>query len=80
MRSSRRKLGVDPTPKHIWKFLRSEDISRSGRYFLWMLRHDGYKVGRYCERTRNLQDRAECTDCGVREDIKHILTESEVPG
>lgn len=37
--------GKKPPPTRIWTSIRAKDISRGIRYFLWMLAHDGYKVG-----------------------------------
>lgn len=36
-----------PEKGTIWKSIKHKDISRNIRYFLWMLIHDGCKVGKY---------------------------------
>ena len=57
-----------------------KDVSRSIRFFLWMLIHDGYKVGRYWERIPGHEFKGTCSRCGIAESMKHILTECELPG
>ncbi|KAJ7631436.1 ribonuclease H-like protein [Mycena polygramma] len=72
--------GEPPLKRAIWKSTRHKDISRSIRFFLWMLIHGGYKVGEYWENIPGHQHKAKCTRCGVYESMEHILTECAVPG
>ncbi|KAJ6585539.1 hypothetical protein B0H19DRAFT_1059752 [Mycena capillaripes] len=70
-----------PPPRcRIWKSTKHKDISRSIRFFLWMLIHGGYKVGKYWDNIPNLQRRGQCSTCGTHETMEHILAECNVPG
>ncbi|KAJ7655668.1 ribonuclease H-like protein [Mycena polygramma] len=73
----------DPPPaRKFWRstFDKFKDISRSIRFFLWMLIHGGYKVGKYWDNVQNHQHRGQCPKCGVHESMDHILTECQEPG
>lgn len=72
--------GAKPSPKQIWTSLRGKDISRSIRYFLWMLAHDGYKVGRHWLKISGFEQRGTCQHCETTESMEHILTKCESPG
>ncbi|KAJ7119979.1 hypothetical protein C8R43DRAFT_900831 [Mycena crocata] len=74
--------GEIPLASQIWKSTKSKDISRSIRFFLWMLIHGGYKVGKYWEKIRDCEENAICSRCRrqVTESMEHILTRCEVPG
>jgi ribonuclease HI len=72
--------GEPPPRRRIWKSTKHKDISRSIRFFLWMLLHGGYKVGEYWDNIPNHQHRGMCTRCGVHENMQHILTQCEMPG
>lgn len=53
------------------------------KYFLWMAAHDAYRIGKYWLKEilrKELQNRSECTYCGVPETMDHILTRCESPG
>ncbi|KAJ7033898.1 ribonuclease H-like protein [Mycena alexandri] len=71
---------ITPEPRKIWMSTRHKDISRSIRFFLWMLIHDGYKVGAYWDGIPNHSQRGKCTQCGVHESMEHILTVCTIPG
>lgn len=72
--------GEIPTESKIWKSTKHKDVTRSIRYFLWMLLHDGYKVGRYWDKIPNLDALGTCSKCGVKESMEHILTRCDAPG
>ncbi|KAJ7039671.1 ribonuclease H-like protein [Mycena alexandri] len=72
--------GEVPTTGKIWKSTRNKDISRSIRFFLWMLIHGAYKVGEYWDSIPNHAYRGQCPQCGTYESMNHILTECGVPG
>ncbi|KAJ7034884.1 hypothetical protein C8F04DRAFT_955875, partial [Mycena alexandri] len=72
--------GEVPTASKIWKSTRNKDISRSIRFFLWMLIHGGYKVGEYWDSIPNHRQRGQCPQCGVHESMDHILTKCGIPG
>ncbi|KAJ7023367.1 hypothetical protein C8F04DRAFT_970219, partial [Mycena alexandri] len=69
-----------PETSRVWKSTRHKDISRSGRFFLWMLLHDGYKVGKHWAKIDGHEFKATCVHCGVTETMEHILTKCDVPG
>ncbi|KAJ6485452.1 hypothetical protein C8R47DRAFT_980195 [Mycena vitilis] len=72
--------GDTPSARQIWKGTRNKDISRSIRFFLWMLIHDGYKVGRYWTKISGFESWGICEKCEVEESMTHILTECEMTG
>ncbi|KAJ7153557.1 hypothetical protein C8R43DRAFT_1187464 [Mycena crocata] len=69
--------GEIPTPQQIWKSTKHKDLSKSIRYFLWMLIHGGYKVGPHWEKIPGHEEKA---PCGVPESMGHILTRCVMPG
>ncbi|KAJ7024095.1 hypothetical protein C8F04DRAFT_969440, partial [Mycena alexandri] len=69
-----------PPPSTIWKSTRHKDLSRSVRFFLWMLIHDGYKVGKHWDKIEGHEEKAECRICGIQESMEHILTRCDVAG
>jgi ribonuclease HI len=72
--------GETPPAKKFWKSTRDKEISRSIRFFLWMLIHGGYKVGHFWDNIPSCIQRGRCTKCGVHESMEHILTQCEEPG
>lgn len=72
--------GDPPDRKTIWKAIRNKDLSRSIRYFFWMVLHDGYKIGKYWNKMPALADRGKCEWCEQPETMEHILTECDAPG
>lgn len=45
--AAKETMNGPPLKRLIWKSIRHKDFSMSVRYFLWMIIHDGYKVGHY---------------------------------
>ncbi|KAJ7142127.1 hypothetical protein C8R43DRAFT_954469 [Mycena crocata] len=72
--------GETPAPSTIWKSTKNKDISRNIRFFLWMLIHDGYKVGQHWEKIPGHEEKATCKVCDCPETMQHILTKCEAPG
>jgi ribonuclease HI len=72
--------GETPTDSAIWTSTKHKDIPRNIRFFLWMLIHDGYKVGSYWKKLGDFDERMECRVCGVDETMDHILTKCDAPG
>jgi hypothetical protein len=66
-----------PSKENIWKSTRHKDVSRSGHFFLWMLIHDGYKVGRHWEKIERHEEKANCNRCGITESMQHMLTQCD---
>ncbi|KAJ3810805.1 hypothetical protein F5876DRAFT_41036 [Lentinula aff. lateritia] len=73
--------GHKPTPAAIWKSLRHKDFDRKIRCFLWMLVHNGYKIGSFWDKIPGYEPRGKCKECnGETETMEHILTECKAPG
>jgi ribonuclease HI len=72
--------GHSPPAHKIWRSTFDKDISRSIRFFMWMLVHNGYKVGKFWDNVPNCRQRGECVLCGVHESMDHILTKCKEPG
>ncbi|KAJ7125577.1 hypothetical protein C8R43DRAFT_958316 [Mycena crocata] len=72
--------GETPSQRQIWKSVRHKDLSRTIRFFLWMLIHNGYKVGSYWNRISGSEHRGVCDKCGVEESMDHILTKCKENG
>ncbi|KAJ7023633.1 hypothetical protein C8F04DRAFT_969939 [Mycena alexandri] len=72
--------GSAPPGSRIWNSIRHEDIPKNIRFFLWMIIHDGYKVGKYRENIAGFEDRGQCSVCEDTESMEHILTKCEAPG
>ncbi|RPD57418.1 hypothetical protein L226DRAFT_547078 [Lentinus tigrinus ALCF2SS1-7] len=69
-------FGVSLAEAQLWKSLRSKNVSRECRQFMWMTLHDGYMVGDKWLRPKmsdELRARAPCERCGVTETMEHIL-------
>ncbi|KZV82330.1 hypothetical protein EXIGLDRAFT_627168, partial [Exidia glandulosa HHB12029] len=73
-----RQNGATPTEDEIWSALKSRDVARNVRNFLWKGIHGGHKIGDYftgmpapwCEY-------AKCPLCDTTEDLQHILFDCE---
>ncbi|KAJ6503929.1 hypothetical protein C8R45DRAFT_754723, partial [Mycena sanguinolenta] len=72
--------GEAPSPKQLWRAIRHKDVSRSVRFFLWMLLHDGYKVGDDWDKIQGHEYKSTCPKCGTVESMDHILTKCEENG
>ncbi|KAJ6530105.1 hypothetical protein B0H19DRAFT_967923 [Mycena capillaripes] len=69
-----------PTDKAIWTSLRSRDIQRLTRNFLWKCLHNTFRVGDFWYHIENLQIFGRCPDCNVDETLEHIMLECDAPG
>ncbi|KAJ6488482.1 hypothetical protein C8R47DRAFT_480492 [Mycena vitilis] len=72
--------GETPPAKRFWRSTKDKHISRSIRFFLWMLLHGAYKVGQFWDNIPSCVQRGKCTRCGVHESMEHILTQCSEPG
>ncbi|KAJ7839277.1 hypothetical protein B0H13DRAFT_1650266, partial [Mycena leptocephala] len=72
--------GEAPSVEQVWRSVRNKDISRSIRFFLWMVIHEGYALGDRWKHFSGYEDRGECKHCGIPEDIGHILTRCDASG
>lgn len=71
---------TEMTAEQLWTSIRKRDINRSAHFFLWMLIHNGYVVGRHWKHISGCEDRIECIACNTKESMDHILTRCEAPG
>ncbi|KAJ7914968.1 hypothetical protein B0H13DRAFT_2458326 [Mycena leptocephala] len=69
-----------PTATQIWRLVRQKDISRSIRFFLWMVIHEGYVLEDHWRHFPGFEDRGTCNKCGVPASMEHILTQSDENG
>jgi len=73
--------GVWPTPARVWTSLRSRDIHRPTREFMWKLLHGAYKVGSFWLHVQDHEEKARCLTCGDSiETMQHILLDCKAPG
>ncbi|KAJ7149881.1 hypothetical protein C8R43DRAFT_1192432, partial [Mycena crocata] len=72
--------GESPPESRVWNSIRHKDLPRNIRYFLWMLIHDGYKVGNHWTKIPGFEHQGVCQKCGVTETMEHILTKCEARG
>ena len=73
-------FGVHVSETQVWTKMRSKDISRKHREFLWRLAHATHRVGKYWTNIPTCEERAICRTCQCEESMHHILTECTAPG
>ncbi|KNZ80733.1 Ribonuclease H1 [Termitomyces sp. J132] len=78
--AAKERTGEMPTDEVIWKALKDKDLSKQIKAFMWKAMHNGYKIGKYWENIKDLENRAICPKCRVTETLEHILTECEASG
>ncbi|EJD38775.1 hypothetical protein AURDEDRAFT_71775 [Auricularia subglabra TFB-10046 SS5] len=69
-----------PTTQELWLSLRSKDIYKPTREFLWRLVHGTQKVGNFWLNVPNREALSECPPCEVTESMDHVLLECDAPG
>ncbi|EJD35312.1 hypothetical protein AURDEDRAFT_75422 [Auricularia subglabra TFB-10046 SS5] len=63
-----------PNEDQIWRSLKSPDLSRNVRVFLWKAIHGAHKVGEYFkDMPPPWKARGDCPTCGTVESLAHIL-------
>ncbi|KZV81863.1 hypothetical protein EXIGLDRAFT_588143, partial [Exidia glandulosa HHB12029] len=67
--------GPIPSDYQLWKSIRTKDVRRPIRDFLWRAMHSTYKVGRYWSHVKEKEYWAICPICQCNESMEHILTE-----
>ncbi|KAJ7822927.1 hypothetical protein B0H13DRAFT_2447014 [Mycena leptocephala] len=60
--------------------IRSKNINRLARNFLWKSMHKIYRVGSFWDHIPNLEIFGRCPICQVPELLEHIMLECEAPG
>jgi hypothetical protein len=68
------------TDADIWKSLTSKDFLPRTAEFLWKGVHNSHRIGKYWTHIPECEDRATCQECGVIEDLEHILLGCTSPG
>ena len=68
--------------RKIWKSMKTKDISKKGRSFIWMCTHDAYMIGNHWNKSNNpdLNERKTCKYCNKIESKEHIICECKAPG
>ncbi|KAI0723595.1 hypothetical protein C8Q76DRAFT_672304 [Earliella scabrosa] len=61
----------------LWRSLKSKDVPRKMRDFLWKALHGAQKVGAFWRHISGYEIRAQCIVCGAEESMEHILVECE---
>ncbi|KAJ6471324.1 hypothetical protein DFH09DRAFT_954423, partial [Mycena vulgaris] len=69
-----------PTDGAIWTSIRSSNIHRLTRNFLWKCLHNIYHVGSFWEYIPNREILGQCQTCRAPESLEHIMLECDVPG
>lgn len=69
-----------PPDKQIWRSLRSRDIQRITRNFLWKCVHNTFRVGRFWDHIENLEILGQCPNCKVDGSLEHIMLDCDAPG
>ncbi|KAK7041280.1 hypothetical protein R3P38DRAFT_2512287 [Favolaschia claudopus] len=69
-----------PSDTTIWKSLRSTDINRLTRNFLWKCMHEAFRVGTFWDNIPDLHHLAYCPACAVPDTMEHIALECDAPG
>jgi ribonuclease HI len=80
-----RKAAADGFGKYvsdtdIWRSLASKDFLLRTAQFLWKGVHNAHRIGNYWTHIPECEERATCKECGVTEDLEHILLKCESPG
>lgn len=69
-----------PTVASVWNNLKSRDLSKNVRVWMWKTMHDSFWLGKKWCHVPNCEDRIECTYCGCEETMSHVLCECMIPG
>ncbi|EIM86443.1 uncharacterized protein STEHIDRAFT_28039, partial [Stereum hirsutum FP-91666 SS1] len=69
-----------PTDARIFKSIRSKNLTKKERIFLYRTLHNGYKIGKYWDNIPEYEQRGRCSICdGEEESMRHILEECQAP-
>jgi ribonuclease HI len=60
-----------PSERELWRSTWHKYFSRNIWFFMWMLLHNGYKVGKHWEHITGHEQNEICNHCGVRVDATH---------
>ncbi|KAJ7222668.1 hypothetical protein B0H12DRAFT_1031287, partial [Mycena haematopus] len=76
----KRSHGKRVTDEAIWCSLQNKDFLPRPAQFLWRAMHNAHRVGSYWKHIPECEDRELCQECGVTEDLEHILVNCEAAG
>lgn len=79
----KKHLHTEVNESEIWKTIRHKDITRTTRYFLWMVIHNAYMIGSNWDRqgfSEEYQERGICQKCKTKESMEHILFQCKAKG
>ncbi|KAK6966786.1 hypothetical protein R3P38DRAFT_3337725 [Favolaschia claudopus] len=76
----RDEFGFLPPDAAIWTSIRSTNITRLTRNFLWKCMHDTFHIGTFWDHVQNLEHFGLCTTCQVPETMEHITLDCNAPG
>ncbi|KAJ6451759.1 hypothetical protein C8R45DRAFT_768959, partial [Mycena sanguinolenta] len=74
------EFDFEPTDTAIWSSIRSVNIQRLTRNFLWKCLHNVFHVGEFWGHVPNLEFLGECQTCRVPESMEDILLECNARG
>jgi ribonuclease HI len=69
-----------PNDAAIWLSMRSKDITRTIRVFLWKVMHNAHRCGDYWLKIPDFEHRDKCPVCDIEDSMAHILTGCNAPG
>ncbi|KAJ6587581.1 hypothetical protein DFH09DRAFT_909629 [Mycena vulgaris] len=73
-------FGYQPTDGTIWTSIRSNNIHRLTRNFLWKSTHNIYHVCSFWDHIPNFEIFGKCSTCQAIESLEHIMLECDAPG
>ncbi|KAJ7780648.1 hypothetical protein DFH07DRAFT_765167 [Mycena maculata] len=79
-RDAETTFGRHITEADIWQAVATKDILPRTAQFLWKGLHNAHRIGIYWTHILECEDRAICQECGVLEDLNHILLGCKSPG
>ncbi|KAJ7438920.1 hypothetical protein B0H11DRAFT_1752293 [Mycena galericulata] len=74
------EFGYQPTDNAIWTSIRSNNIHRLTRNFLWKSIHNIVHIGAFWDHVPNLEFLGQCPACQIPESLEHIMLECNAPG
>ncbi|KAK7036932.1 hypothetical protein R3P38DRAFT_2415527, partial [Favolaschia claudopus] len=68
-----------PSDSMIWTSIRSTNLRRQTRNFLWKAMHEGFHIGQFWDHVQHLEHLGLCSQCRLPETMEHILLECTLP-
>ncbi|KAJ7203487.1 ribonuclease H-like protein [Mycena haematopus] len=73
-------FGKYVTDADVWRAVAVKEILPKVAQFLWKGLHNAHRIGKFWTHIPECGDRAICQECGVIEDMEHILVKCTSPG